>query len=225
MMACPSPTEQLAGGWSRFQSADPEPPVAWTLPPWPAGRPFLALVALLALASLAVEAWCPPAFGIPAAERWKPYLVADSLLLGIVLIAHGLPADAVLLALSVLFVLSGVISEQEAFQGFASPGVAAYAALFVLSEAFAEAKVLDGLVFRLLGQPRSLARALLKITVPVALASAVFNNGPLAARKGRGSLEIHERSLRSLEFWMDFGAVQASKRPKMRDFRFKMALI
>lgn len=37
----------------------------------------------------------------------------------------------------------GLITERQAFAGFASPGVAAYAALFILSEAFAEVKVLD----------------------------------------------------------------------------------
>lgn len=43
--------------------------------------------------------------------------------------------------------LPGIITERQAFSGFASPGVAAYAALFVLSEAFAEVKVLDALMW------------------------------------------------------------------------------
>ena len=42
----------------------------------------------------------------------------------------------------------GIISERQAFAGFASPGVAAYAALFILSEAFAEVKVLDAVMPR-----------------------------------------------------------------------------
>ena len=48
----------------------------------------------------------------------------------------------------------GIISERQAFAGFASPGVAAYAALFILSEAFAEVKVLDALMPRGRGEGR-----------------------------------------------------------------------
>ena len=47
----------------------------------------------------------------------------------------------------------GIISERQAFAGFASPGVAAYAALFILSEAFAEVKVLDAVMPRAIQKP------------------------------------------------------------------------
>jgi len=137
--------------------------------------------AVILFGSILCEYLCPPDFGIDEDARWKPYMVADCTLFGIVLIADGLPADAVLLGLSVLFVLTGLITERQAFAGFASPGVAAYAALFILSEAFAEVKVLDAAMFRIYGHPTTLQTAQCRITVPVALASAIFNNGPLVA--------------------------------------------
>lgn len=189
-----SPTIQLAGGWSRFNSIDAldgrsgAPTTTRSTPSWrwALGKELTtargtALVLIL-LGSVLCEHFSPPDFGIAESERWKPYLVANCTLCGIVLIADGLPADAVLLGLLVLFVLTGIISERQAFAGFASPGVAAYAALFILSEAFAEVKVLDALMFRLLGrQNTSLRMAQLRVTAPVAAASAMFNNGPLVA--------------------------------------------
>ena len=95
------------------------------------------LLTLIAL-NMAIERLCPPDFGIAAADRWKPYIVVDSICMGILLIADGFPPEAVLLALTVIYVLAGIITEGEAFAGFSSPGVLAFGALFVLSEAFAE---------------------------------------------------------------------------------------
>lgn len=198
-MECMSPTIQLAGGWSRFSSIDASAldgrgstgstgtlgstgTAAWRALGKELTTARGTALVLILLGSVLCEHFCPPDFGIAADERWKPYLVANCTLCGIVLIADGLPADAVLLGLSVLFVLTGIISERQAFAGFASPGVAAYAALFILSEAFAEVKVLDAVMFRLLGhQNTSLRMAQLRVTAPVAAASAMFNNGPLVA--------------------------------------------
>ncbi|CAK8989801.1 Putative sulfur deprivation response regulator, partial [Durusdinium trenchii] len=185
-MECASPTIQLAGGWSRFASdAAPALPEQRLLPTanlLKAMTSFRGIALLfILLANVICANFCHPDFGIQQHDEWKPYLVASCTLFGIVLIADGLPADAVLLGLSVLFVLSGVITERQAFAGFASPGVAAYAALFILSEAFAEVKILDSVVFRILGHPAGLRMAQCRITIPVAIASAIFNNGPLVA--------------------------------------------
>eukprot|EP00913_Durusdinium_trenchii_P029207 g27381.t1 len=65
----------------------------------------IALLFIL-LANVICANFCHPDFGIQQHDEWKPYLVASCTLFGIVLIADGLPADAVLLGLSVLFVLS-----------------------------------------------------------------------------------------------------------------------
>ena len=131
--------------------------------------------------SIAIEHVSAPEFGIPAADRWKPYVVVNSICMGILLIADGLPPEAVLMALTVIYVLLGIITESEAFAGFSSPGVLAFGALFVLSEAFAEVKVLDALISRCLGTPKTLLAAQFRITLPVAVLSAFFNNGPLVA--------------------------------------------
>ena len=151
----------------------PSPPFQWCLCATEAAS-------LLTAASLLCEQYCQPNFG-QHKERWKPYAVVDCTVFSILLIADGLPADAVLLGLTVLFVLAGIITERQAFAGFSSPGVVAYAALFILSDAFAEVQILDAVVARCLGNPKSLKAAQFRITLPVALLSAVFNNGPLVA--------------------------------------------
>ncbi|CAE7874327.1 SAC1 [Symbiodinium necroappetens] len=185
-----SPSLQLIGAWSRAAS-DAAPSAAAV----PLTRQLriqdhlrreitpkrtTVLLTLIAL-SMATERFCPPEFGIAAADRWKPYVVVDSICMGILLIADGFPPEAVLLALTVVYVLAGIITEGEAFAGFSSPGVLAFGALFVLSEAFAEVKVLDAIISRCLGSPRTLLAAQFRITIPVAVLSAFFNNGPLVA--------------------------------------------
>mmetsp|Transcript_21080 Transcript_21080/g.33987 ORF Transcript_21080/g.33987 Transcript_21080/m.33987 type:complete len:702 (-) Transcript_21080:93-2198(-) len=146
----------------------------------------LAMVVICALLSVLCETcWHPPLTVngkvTEEAERWKPYFVMATILLAILLITDDLPADGVLLALSVLYIFTGIITEEAAFKGFGNSGVVAYAGLFAISQAFQEVRVLNPILERILGNSQSPTIALLRLVVPVCVLSAIFNNGPVVA--------------------------------------------
>jgi di/tricarboxylate transporter len=101
------------------------------------------------------------AFAVLATTRLAPYLV----LLG---------------AVSLLFV-GGVIEPAEAFAGLSNEGVITVALLFVVAAGLRETGVLTALIQPLLGRPRTARRAGLRLSAPVAAASAFLNNTPLVA--------------------------------------------
>lgn len=108
------------------------------------------------------------------------------LTLGIIAITIGLlvygriSADIVLTGGLSLLVILGVISPGAALVGFANEGVITVAVLYVV---VAGLKETGGLSFGqvLLGRPRRLAGAQLRLMVTVALFSSVLNNTPVVA--------------------------------------------
>jgi len=75
----------------------------------------------------------------------------------------------------------GVIKPMQAFSGFANEGVVTIAMLFVVAAGLRETGGLNWLVSRMLGKPRGLTEAQVRIMGPTALMSAFMNNTPLVA--------------------------------------------
>lgn len=89
--------------------------------------------------------------------------------------------DMVLLGgLAILLVL-GVVSPAEGLSGFSNEGVATIAALFVVAEGLRQTGGLSFVGTRVLGKPRSVAAAQLRVMGPVAAFSAFVNNTPVVA--------------------------------------------
>jgi len=78
-----------------------------------------------------------------------------------------------------VLLLTGIISPEQAFSGFANQGVITVGALYVVVAGLRETGGIQWIVQWVLGRPRSLSRAQLRLTVPVALMSAVMNNTPV----------------------------------------------
>ncbi len=91
------------------------------------------------------------------------------------------PPDALFLGAAVVLALTKVISPEEAFSGFANPGVITLAGLFIVAAALRETGVLDALGQRLLGSERSERGALLRLAGFVVPMSAFVNNTPIVA--------------------------------------------
>ena len=103
------------------------------------------------------------------------------LLLLAALILTRVPADALfLLALSVLLV-SGVLTPAEAFGGFANEGVVTVAILYIVVSGLRETGGVQHISRVLLGRPRGLTGAQIRLTAPVAFFSAFLNNTPIVA--------------------------------------------
>lgn len=89
--------------------------------------------------------------------------------------------DMVLLGgLAILLVL-GVVSPAEGLSGFSNEGVATIAALFVVAEGLRQTGGLSFVGTRVLGRPKSLVGAQLRVMAPVSAFSAFVNNTPVVA--------------------------------------------
>lgn len=75
----------------------------------------------------------------------------------------------------------GLLTPSEALRGFANPGVATVAVLFIVVTGLKETGGIDWLAQRVLGRPKSVRSALMRITFPVAGMSAFLNNTPVVA--------------------------------------------
>ena len=97
------------------------------------------------------------------------------------LIFTRISPDAILLGGLILLLTTRILTPAEAFSGFANPGMITVGVLFVVSAALRETGVINLIVRHLLGRPKSLSAALLRIVLPVATTSAFLNNTPVVA--------------------------------------------
>ena len=75
----------------------------------------------------------------------------------------------------------GVIGANDALTGFSNTGVITIAVLFVVVAGLRETGTVDWLGERLLGRPKGLTMALVRIILPVGAMSAFLNNTPVVA--------------------------------------------
>ncbi len=100
----------------------------------------------------------------------------------VVVLARDLFAPSLtLLSGVVALLITGVVTPQQAFSGFANPAPITVAALFILAAAVEKTGALQPLVNAVLGQSDGERRVLGRIVGPAAAASAFLNNTPLVA--------------------------------------------
>lgn len=118
----------------------------------------------------------------PLTFSWQGWLTLG--VLGAVLVVNALslvaPAVAFLGALAVLF-LSGILDETQALAGFSNPGIMAIGILYVVVGGVQQTGGLAWISQGILGLPKSLGVALVRLMVPVMGCSAFLNNTPLVA--------------------------------------------
>jgi di/tricarboxylate transporter len=112
---------------------------------------------------------------------WQGWFTLSVTLLAVIAMARGKRPELVFACeLSVLF-LTGVIDAKAALAGFANEGVWTVGLLFVVASAMRETGAMDVLARSLLGQPKTVVRAQLRLMLPVASLSAFLNNTPIVA--------------------------------------------
>lgn len=89
--------------------------------------------------------------------------------------------DLVMGAALTVLLAAGVIEPTAAFQGFANPALVTIAALLVVAAGVQETGALDLVARRVLGQPKGLAGAQLRVMLPVGALSSFLNNTPVVA--------------------------------------------
>ena len=92
-----------------------------------------------------------------------------------------LAPDAVFLGGLTSLLTFGVLSPTEAFHGFGNEGLVTVAVLYVVVAGLQETGGIQWIVQHLLGRPRSVHHAQVKLMIPVAFMSAFLNNTPLVA--------------------------------------------
>jgi di/tricarboxylate transporter len=118
----------------------------------------------------------------------RAYVTLGITLTALCLMISGSPPDLCMLAATLALVLwpwkdtgAGIISESEAWQGFSNNGVLTVGALFVVAKAVDETGIVSLVMKKVLGEPKSLFVAQLRLLLPVAISSAFMNNTPIVA--------------------------------------------
>src|SRR3990170_2385966 len=97
------------------------------------------------------------------------------------LILTQIGPDLILLGGLTLLLLSGVLSVEDALAGFSNPGLATVGILYVVVAGVQDTGGVRALGTILLGRPRSVAEAQVRLVLPVMTISAFLNNTPLVA--------------------------------------------
>jgi di/tricarboxylate transporter len=121
------------------------------------------------------------------AAAWFTIIVVLSVLLTLMLTKIG--PDLVMLAALTVLISGGAInpdwrvfdSISDALGGFANEGAITVGVLFVVAAAIRETGGMSWVAQKILGRPRSLTSAQLRVTIPTAVMSSVMNNTPLVA--------------------------------------------
>lgn len=100
--------------------------------------------------------------------------------LGFLLFSAG-ATELILMGGVVALLLFGVLTPEQALGGFANEGMITVALMYVVVAGIRETGGVDMLVTHVLGRPKTLGGALLRLTLPVSVISAFMNNTPLVA--------------------------------------------
>lgn len=93
----------------------------------------------------------------------------------------NLPADMVLLGGLTIFILTGILPAKEALSGFSNEGMITVAVLFVVVAGIRETGGISYIANSLLGTPKSLLKAQIRLMLPTIGVSAFLNNTPVVA--------------------------------------------
>lgn len=95
------------------------------------------------------------------------------------LISDKIGADMVMISALTLSMAANIISIEEGLAGFANEGLLTVIALFVVAAGINHTGALDWYMGRLLGRPKSIATAQIRLMIPIAIVSAFLNNTPV----------------------------------------------
>lgn len=88
-------------------------------------------------------------------------------------------ADFTVFSFLVLFLLSGVISTEQALSGFSNVGMLTVLLLFIVAGAIQKHGIIENFVNRILRDSKSPRKSMFKLLAPVAFASGFLNNTPI----------------------------------------------
>jgi di/tricarboxylate transporter len=87
--------------------------------------------------------------------------------------------DMIVFSVLVVFLLSGLLTPEEALKGFSNQGMLTIALLFIVAGAVQKHGIIDELMKNWLNKSKSINGSMLRFYVPTALFSAFLNNTPI----------------------------------------------
>ncbi len=99
----------------------------------------------------------------------------------VLLAATRIAADVLLVAALTVLILAHVISPADALAGLGNPGLATVAVLYVVVAGLVDTGAVYAVGARLLGRPKTVSSALMRLMLPVTAVSAFLNNTPVVA--------------------------------------------
>jgi len=124
------------------------------------------MLAQVALSSMSWEAW---------------FTIGTIVLVMGALVTNRISVDVAMVGGLTLLMLMGIIEPTLAVSGFAHPAVIIIGAMFVIAAGLEETGGMDMLAHRLLGRPKSVSGAQVRLMAPVSAMSAVMNTTPIVA--------------------------------------------
>lgn len=107
-----------------------------------------------------------------------------------------------LLTAAIVLLVSGVITAEQAFEGFSNPAPITVAALYVLAAGVERTGALQPVLAATLGRGGGLRTRLARLLVPSAAASAFLNNTPIVAMLGPQIASWAERRAESPSYYL-----------------------
>jgi di/tricarboxylate transporter len=97
------------------------------------------------------------------------------------LVGTRIAPDLILVGALTVLILAGAVSPADALAGLGNPGLATVAVLYVVVAGLIDTGAVHAFGARLLGRPKSVSSALLRLMLPVTAVSAFLNNTPVVA--------------------------------------------
>ena len=109
------------------------------------------------------------------------YTLGVVVLLMLALVSGKIGIDTAMLGALTLLLVAGILEPTEAIAGFADPSVLMIAGLFIVASGLTSTGATAMIANTVLGRPRSLPHALMRLMLPVTGMSAFMNNTPIVA--------------------------------------------
>lgn len=113
---------------------------------------------------------------------WQAWFSILLMVLSVVAMARGLAGpDIVLAGAMTLLLAAGILTPAQAAEGFGNEGMLTVAILFVVAAGVEATGAMDWVVRRVLGRPKTVLAAQVRMMLPAAGISAFLNNTPVVA--------------------------------------------
>jgi len=104
------------------------------------------------------------------------FLVVWVTMVALVLLGSGLPSDGVVMSATLFLTICGVLAPEDAWAAFSNDVVLSVAGLTCVANVVQSTGVIDIVFLRILGQPRSLPLAMLRLFLPAMILNVCISN-------------------------------------------------